>query len=84
VALLRAWIACTQVASVSSYTRRVRCGAAACLDRVLSEAALQGHTEDLPGLTVRVRSAMLYAPERLSLRLMAMTRAGAWKECLNP
>jgi hypothetical protein len=35
-----------------------------------------GHPNDLPGLTVRVRSAMLYAPERLSLHLMAMTRAG--------
>jgi hypothetical protein len=43
-----------------------------------------GHTDDLPGLTVRVGSAILYILERLSLRLMAMSRAGAWKECLSP
>jgi hypothetical protein len=44
----------------------VRCGAAACLGRVLSGRRAR-HTDDLPGLTVRVSSAMLYAPERLSL-----------------
>ena len=56
----------------------VRCGAAACLGRVLSGGGVQGHTDNLRGLTVRVRSATLYAPERLNLRFMAMTRADAW------
>lgn len=63
---------------------RVRCGAAACLGRVLSGAACRDTPTTVPGLTVRVRSAMLYAPEGLSLHLMAVTRAGAWKEWLSP
>jgi hypothetical protein len=41
------------------------------LGRVLSRGGLQDvHTDDLsPGLTVRVRLAILYAPDSLSLRL---------------